>query len=67
MTNGHFDKLVSKGVILNPASFSDDDKKRIESLTPAEVDALISIRAKLGDKFLQEKAAGPTPAICIVF
>jgi hypothetical protein len=67
MTKGHFDKLVSKGVILKPASFSEDDKKRIESLTPAEVEALISVRAKLGDKFLREKAAEPAPGICIVF
>jgi len=67
MTNGHFDKLVSKGIILNPASFSEDDKKRIETLTPAEVDALISVRAKLGDQFLRDKATGPAPAICIVF
>lgn len=67
MPNGHFDKLVSNGVILNPASFSDDEKKQIEDLSDPEVDALISVRNKLGNNFLRKKATGPSPAISIVF
>jgi hypothetical protein len=62
-----FDRLVSNGIILKPESLSEDDKQRIESLTPDEVEALISIRAKLGDTFLQQKATGPARSIAIVF
>lgn len=64
---GRFDRLVEKGIVLNPGSFSEDDKKKIDSLTPDEVEALISIRAKLGDKFIQQKTTGPAPSMAIVF
>jgi hypothetical protein len=67
MSNGNFETLVSKGIILKPLSFSEDDKNRINSLTPEEVGALISIRAKLGDDFLRTNTAGLAPSIAIVF
>jgi hypothetical protein len=67
MANAKFDRLVSKGIILKPDSFSEDDKARINQLTPDEVEALISIRAKLGDEFLGKKATGASPSIAIVF
>jgi hypothetical protein len=67
MTESKFDKLVSKGIIRKPDSLSEDDKQRINSLTPDEVEALISVRAKLGDEFLGKKATGASPSIAIVF
>lgn len=67
MANGNFDKLVGTRTILNPAAFSAADKEQINSLTDAEVEALISIRAKLGDNFIQQKTTGPAPSMAIVF
>jgi hypothetical protein len=67
MRKGKFERLVSKGVILKPGSFSEGDKKRINSLTSDEVKALISIRAKLGSRFIRPKACGRSPSIAIVF
>jgi hypothetical protein len=62
-----FEKLMREGIILSPESFSEDDKKQIESLTDDEVKALVNIRAKLGDEFLKKKSGGKQPGICIVF
>jgi hypothetical protein len=67
MRKGKFERLVSKGVILKPGAFSEGDKKRINSLTADEVKALISIRAKLGSRFIRQKATGRGPSIAIVF
>ncbi len=67
MNKGKFDRLVEKGIILNPGSFSEGDKEKINSLTSDEVEALISIRAKLGDQFIQQKVTGKAPSIAIVF
>jgi hypothetical protein len=67
MSNDKFERLAQKGIILNRDSFSEDDKQKINTLTPAEVEALISIRAKLGDQFIQQKATGPSPSMAIVF
>jgi hypothetical protein len=67
MRKGKFDRLVSKGIILKPGSFSEGDKRRINSLTSDEVKALISIRAKLGSRFIRQKATGRGPSIAIVF
>ena len=67
MSNGNFDRLVQKGIILKPEKFTEGDKQKINTLTPDEVEALISIRAKLGDQFIQQKGAGPSPSMAIVF
>ena len=67
MRRGKFDRLVKKGIILKPRSFSERDIERINSLSPDEVKALISIRAKLGNRFLRPKACGRVRSIAIVF
>ena len=67
MSNDKFDRLVQKGIILKPDTFSEGDKQKINTLTSAEVEALISIRGKLGEQFLQQKATGPNPSMAIVF
>ena len=67
MSNGNFDRLVQKGIILKPDKFTEGDKQKINTLTPDEVEALISIRAKLGSRFIRPKACGRSPSIAIVF
>ena len=67
MSNDKFERLAQRGIILNRDAFSEDDKQKINTLTPAEVEALISIRAKLGDQFIQQKGTGPSPSMAIVF
>ena len=62
-----FERLVNEGVILKPDSFSEGDKKKINRLTPDEIKALISVRAKLGNRFIRQKATGRVPSIAIVF
>ena len=49
MTN--IDRLTQGGVILNPDQVPDNDREKIESLSPEEVDALIKIRQKVGEQF----------------
>jgi hypothetical protein len=67
MSNDKFDRLVQQGIILKPEAFTEGDRQQINALTPAEVEALISIRGKLGEQFLQQKATGPNPSMAIVF
>ena len=67
MGRGKFDRLVKKGIIRRPRSFSESEIERINGLTSEEVKALISIRAKLGSSFIRKKATGRSPSIAIVF
>jgi len=67
MGRGKFDTLVKKRIILKPRLFSEGDIARINSLTSDEVKALISIRAKLGTRFIRQKTTGRTPSMAIVF
>lgn len=45
----NFQRLLDAGLISPTATFSDSDKALIESLTRAEVDALINVEAKISD------------------
>jgi hypothetical protein len=67
MKKRNFERLVEKGVILKPESFSQDHKEQINRLTADEIEALISIRAKLGEEFIAQKVTGKAPSIAIVF
>lgn len=70
MNSKIFERLVREGLILSPEAFSDQEKEHIEQLTSAEVDALISIRGKLGQEYLKAKtsqSAGQPAAMAIVF
>jgi hypothetical protein len=58
-------KLTQAGLILPNAAFNAADMQVINSLTDAEVAALISVKGKLGEQFLQQHAAART--IGIVF
>lgn len=47
----NIDKLKDGGVILNADQVPPEDRKKIESLSPQEIDTLIRIRHKIGDDF----------------
>jgi hypothetical protein len=62
-----FDQLVAARIITNPDAFTAADRVQINTLSQPEVDALISIRNRLGDNFIHPKTTGPTPSMAIVF
>jgi hypothetical protein len=47
----NIETLTKGGVILNPDQVPANDREKIESLSPEEVDALIKIRQKVGEHF----------------
>lgn len=53
MTN--FERLQSAGLIEVHHSLTADETNSINQLSATEVDALISVRTKLGDDFFQRK------------
>ena len=61
----NFQRLSQAGLILSSAALSAADTQLINSLTPEEVSALISVKGKLGEEFLQQHLASRT--IGIVF
>lgn len=52
------DELVKSGLIQTPHHLTEDDQKRINSLSSHEVEALKSARLKLGDDMLKKTAKG---------
>jgi hypothetical protein len=61
----NFQRLSQAGLILANAALSASDMQLINSLTSEEVAALISVKGKLGDQFLEQHLASRT--IGIVF
>ena len=59
---GNVSKLMDAGVISAGASLSQEDQDLINSLSPAEVDALISIKSKLTPGFIQRNLGGSAAA-----
>jgi hypothetical protein len=53
MTN--VERLQQAGLVQTHIPLTDDEIKSVNALSPAEIDALISVRAKLGDSFFQRK------------
>ncbi len=51
----NFERLQSAGLIETEHSLTPEEVNSINQLTTAEVDALISVRAKLGDDFFNRK------------
>jgi hypothetical protein len=51
----NFERLQSAGLIEVQHTLTADEVNSINQLSAAEVDALISIRAKLGDDFFNRK------------
>ncbi|HTV15664.1 MAG TPA: hypothetical protein VME68_13175 [Acidobacteriaceae bacterium] len=57
----NFDRLQAAGLIEVHHALTPDEINSINQLTPAEVDAIISVRTKLGDDFFNRKVpAGDT-------
>jgi hypothetical protein len=52
----NFAKLKTAGIIPAKNHLSDDDKYLLSTLSAAEVKALISTKAKLGDDFIKRNA-----------
>jgi len=46
--------MQQNGLVAKKHKISEDDQKLLNSLSASEVKALISIRGKLGDKFLSK-------------
>jgi hypothetical protein len=59
--------LTQAGIIGPTAKLSPADQQVIDSLTDAEVQALISIRAKLTPEFVSNHLSGPQSSLGIVF
>lgn len=56
----NFERLQAAGLIEVNHQLTPDEMNSINQLTSAEVDALISVRAKLGDDFFNHKVqVGP--------
>jgi hypothetical protein len=51
----NFDRLQAAGLIEVQHALTPDEINNINQLSSAEVDALISVRAKLGDDFFTRK------------
>ena len=69
---GNLEKLMQAGIITSGAALTQADQNLINSLTDAEVSALISIKGKLTPDFVQRHLAasatrGAAPSMGIVF
>jgi len=49
------ERLQQAGLIQTEHPLTDDEIQSVNQLSPAEIDALISVRAKLGDDFFTRK------------
>ena len=56
--SSNLEHLIAHGVIHPEHTISEGDQEKIESLTPAEVDALCSAKDKLGNELLSKTAKG---------
>ena len=55
---GNIDKLMNAGIISAGAALTQEDQDLINSLTPDEVSALISIKGKLNADFVNRHLSG---------
>ena len=60
ITNDNIDRLRSAGIVTPDAVLTPEEENLLYSLTTAEVDALISVKNKLGAAFLGKHVA-PRP------
>jgi hypothetical protein len=59
--------LVDAGLIRAGHQFSDQDRQLLESLSEDEVEALISVKTKLGEDFFNRNTDLAYPPVGIVF
>ncbi|MGA7159211.1 MAG: hypothetical protein WBY53_20365 [Acidobacteriaceae bacterium] len=57
MTN--VETLTQAGLVHTSAPLTNDEAASVNALSPAEIEALISIKAKLGDDFFKRQVATP--------
>jgi hypothetical protein len=55
MTN--VEKLQAASILPTPSRLSSSDEHLINDLDPSEVDALVDIKAQLGDDFIQRNTS----------
>lgn len=55
MTN--VEKLQAASILPTPSRLSSSDEDLINDLDPSEVDALVDIKAQLGDDFIQRNTS----------
>ena len=60
-------RLERAGLIRSGCEFSEEDERLLESLSEAEVDALISVKTKLGEDFFNRNTCLAYPPVGIVF
>lgn len=56
--SSNVDELVKAGLIQQQHHLTEDDQKRINSLTHEEIETLKHVRLKLGDEMLKKTAKG---------
>ena len=59
--------LEEAGLISRDHEFSKEDRRLLESLSDDEVEALISIKKKLGENFFRRNTCGAYSPVGIVF
>ena len=60
-------RLVDAGLIRTGHQFSDQDRQLLESLSEDEVEALISVKTKLGEDFFNRNTVLAYSPVGIVF
>lgn len=60
-------RLVDAGLLRAGHQFSDQDQQLLESLSEDEVEALISVKMKLGEDFFNRNTDLAYPPVGIVF
>ena len=61
------ERLEKAGLIRSGYQFSKEDQRLMESLSEVEVDALISVKTKLGEDFFNRNTCLAYPPVGIVF
>jgi hypothetical protein len=67
MESSKIRRLVDAGLIRAGHKFSDEDQMLLESLSEDEVEALISVKTKLGEEFFNRNTDLAYPPVGIVF
>jgi hypothetical protein len=61
------ERLAQAGLIHKKEKLADHEKQMVESFSKEEVDALISVKAKIKEDFVKKHAHGDSPTVGIVF
>jgi hypothetical protein len=67
LDSDNWQRLEQAGLIKAGHQFSTEDRQLLESLSKAEVEALISVKTKLGEDFFNRNTCLAYPSVGIVF